>query len=943
MGCGASAEVQEKKQYAFRVRLLGGLNLYNNGFGVQVPGTYTNAGRFEGSSDPYAVLECSGTKQRFESRAKMSTQNPVWNEEFYFNTSTKAPVLTITVKDYDVASRDDVLGVAKIELNGLLGKEKERVIWAPCEGATGRGEVGIAVIEAFRVHITAKQGINVKPMDTLSGSSDVYMTLQVGQQKAQQTATKGWTLNPVWNETKMFYLPYGVKSQVAMILYDHDSVGVNTQMGWHYEYFDGKPQEGKRQIEVPITNAQGKLQFDIEDDLTMEGVSDAPPVTESMKKRFPPELPRGCTVDVRVLGAYNLAAADANYCADFANDVNSWAWHEFKEHEGSSDSFARVTCEGVTYDTKHIDTLNPVWNEMFRFIINDREETKLNIAVMDKDLVIDDCIGQVEIPVKALRPGERQEIWSFLDKGRGEIGVEIKQHHQLAVRVIKAEGLPATDMNDMADPFVRLELVDLSEAASTEGKLGEQSYNTRVVNNDRNPWFEEDFRFCVPSVEGKKLRFEVWDSDLKVHDKIVSKDIIGYASQDVSNLPPGVPTSFELTIKNNTGAVAGTLFIEVTEEVPAPESALKKLREMGKEAYANAMKEIDAGASRLISLVTPFDAEKKQEAEYQVEDPKLAPRPRFGKMRVEVVGVRELQGVSAPWYVGVSYPLQGKRFKTREMNGARGADISDAFEFPIPTRMAGGIDFMLFESAKAPYTSWSENATSRRQLKFAELNGGDGLIRGSAADDEWLEMDKGGKVIVRVAEQYRFNVRIVGGSNIDTKLNPYVVVELAQTQFRTSFVPQNTIKDQQNRVLQKPIGTAGEPRWDEQFTFFSHEKGDLKFKLMDTGVVSDDVLAQGTFDLREVRRGVPHEAEIKLGEKSTLKVIIIEEEKMALLDRIIDAAANAQKLAASAIDEIGEAAKELAGDAAKKAEEGAAAVASGAAAIGGAIGGLFGK
>ena len=37
MGCGASAEVQ-KKGFVYRVKLLGGLNLYNNGFGVQAPG-----------------------------------------------------------------------------------------------------------------------------------------------------------------------------------------------------------------------------------------------------------------------------------------------------------------------------------------------------------------------------------------------------------------------------------------------------------------------------------------------------------------------------------------------------------------------------------------------------------------------------------------------------------------------------------------------------------------------------------------------------------------------------------------------------------------------------------------------------------------------------------------------------------------------------------------
>lgn len=910
MGCGASTPEVEKKQYVFRVRLLGGLNLYNNGFGVQAPGTYTRAGRFEGSSDPFCVLQCSGTKQRFESDVRLHTVNPVWNQEFYFHTSTKNPVLTLSVKDKDVVGNDDLLGQAEVNLTGVIGKEKERECWVPLTGSRGGGEIGFSVIECYRKHIKAVQGKDVKPMDSFSGSSDCYMTLQIGQQEKQQTSVKGWTLNPIWNETFTFYVPYTIKAQVAMILYDRDSVGVDMNMGWHYEYFSGMPETKSKEpkkLEVDITNAQGKLEFEIVDDVELQEVEEAKTLTEEDKKKLPSDRPMGCNFEVRVLGAYNLAVADYNPVGDFINAAACEVWHEFKDYEGGSDPFARVTVEGVTYDTQHINnTLEPVWNEKFRFVCRDRESSMINVEVWDHDLIANDCIGKVAIPLNTLKPGKRQEVWSFLDKGRGELGLELIQSHMLHVRVVSGNGFAAKDMNGMCDPYVKLTLAGID-------------YQTRVVRNDRNPWFEEDFRFGVQTLDNLKMKFEVWDSDLMIFKKGLSEDLIGTCELDVSNLIPGMTNEFEIALTRGGGKEEGFLKIQVTEEVPIPDSVLDLLKKQGQEAFDNACKKMNEVKESVACLKMPnFD--DKEEAEFEVADPKLAPRPRFSRMAVEVVATRNLK-CTEPFYLGVSVPQQGKRYKTKEYRDPSKADIGETFQFGIPSKITGALEVTVFESNAHAYTGgWSTSHHSRMIYKFTEANGGDGVIRGSPADDEWLKGEKG-NVIIRVREMFRFQVRVLGAKDIKVDKDPYVTVQPgAGTMFKTSVVSNDPKKD-------RTSGVPGQPKWDEQFTFFTVEKETVTFRLMDESLTGDTNLGTAKIDLSDVRRGVLKRFDLTLDKGGTLTVEVLEEEKMALMDRMIDGAKNAAKLAEALASEV----KEAAG----------AAVAGAAAAVTGAFGSMF--
>ena len=906
MGCGASSEPPPKKGFAFRVRLIGGLNLYNNGFGVQLPGTKTTQFNFSGKSDPFVQFEMCGEFKK--SRTVLHEQNPVWNEDFYFNVPTKKPVLKMKVFDADAVGVDDCIGTAEVNLHGLIEK-KEREIWIPLEGARANGEIGLSIIECYRMKVTAKSGVDVKPMDSLSGSSDCYMTIGVGQQERAKTAVKGWTLNPVWNQQFQFFAPYGTESQLELILWDHDTVGVDSNMGWYYHKLDGKPQHQQaRLIKANLVHAQGHIEIVIEDDTAVEAEEDGP-VTDELKKKFPPSAPQTCNFQCRVLGAYNLAAADHDYLQDFLDVGAAEFYHEYRENTGTSDPFARIECEGLVYDTQHINnTLEPWWNQKFRFVARSREESELKVKIFDHDIVANDCIGGVTFPLNQMKPGENTEIWSYLDKGRGEVGLELQMDFHIKVKVVEGLDFPAKDLNGMCDPYVKL-------------TIGAQTYQTRVCRDNRSPWIDEDFRWSVPTVKDQKLQVEVWDSDLMFFKKGLSEDLIGRCELNLENLTHGIPHDLKLTLKNGDRE-SGTIRIQLVDEIPLPPSALDQLQEKGKEAFEAAVAKL-TDTKQFLKTLKEADYEKKEEAEIEPCDPKFSNRPRYSRIAVDVVAFRGLKECSSPMYVGVQVPIQGERYKSKEYKESANPDIGETFNFRLPTKTTSSLDIVVFESNKHFYTDkWSERCHSKATLKIRELNGGDGPVRGSPADDLWLPLDNGGEVCVRVRELFCFNVKVLSGSGLNTKTDPYVIVSSDNEAHRTSVVSKDPSKD-------RTEGIPGKPIWNEQFTFFAEKKGQVKFRLMDSEVFQDSDLGTATFDFEQVRRGVPKETTVQLDKGGELTIWIKEEEKMGLFDRIIDGAANAAKLAAGLVGEVADKVADKAGEAVGN--------------IGNAIGGLFGK
>lgn len=86
-----------------------------------------------GKNDPYVKLRL-GTQSK-ETRVRMKTNDPVWDERFVFGVhSVEAQQLHVSVCDYDTFKRDDHVGSCKIGLSHLPCHSSEEAVAAAFGG-----------------------------------------------------------------------------------------------------------------------------------------------------------------------------------------------------------------------------------------------------------------------------------------------------------------------------------------------------------------------------------------------------------------------------------------------------------------------------------------------------------------------------------------------------------------------------------------------------------------------------------------------------------------------------------------------------------------------------------------------------------------------------------------------------------------------------------------
>ncbi|KAI9017519.1 PLC-like phosphodiesterase [Gaertneriomyces semiglobifer] len=101
----------------------------------------------------------------------------------------------------------------------------------------------------------------------------------------------------------------------------------------------------------------------------------------------------------------------------------------------------------------------------------------------------------------------------------------------LTVKIVSGQQLPkakdSTSGSNIVDPFVEVELIS--------GEADNTRYRTRAINNNGfNPVWKEEFRFSVTDTELTFLRFQVYDSDIKI-----SNDLIGSYAIPIRSLKQG--------------------------------------------------------------------------------------------------------------------------------------------------------------------------------------------------------------------------------------------------------------------------------------------------------------------------------------------------------------------------------------------------------------------
>uniref|UniRef100_A0A8C7P926 C2 domain-containing protein n=1 Tax=Oncorhynchus mykiss TaxID=8022 RepID=A0A8C7P926_ONCMY len=200
-----------------------------------------------GTSDPYVkVYLLPDKKKKHETKVQRKNLCPVFNETFIFKipyTELGGKILVLQVFDFDRFSKHDVIGEIKIPMNSVdLGQPMQ--CWRDLENsekeeAEKLGDVCISlryVPTAGKLTINIMEAKNLKKMD-VGGLSDPFVKIVLQHNgkriKKKKTTVKKNTLNPYFNESFSFEIPFEQiqKVQVVITVYDYDKLGSNDAIG----------------------------------------------------------------------------------------------------------------------------------------------------------------------------------------------------------------------------------------------------------------------------------------------------------------------------------------------------------------------------------------------------------------------------------------------------------------------------------------------------------------------------------------------------------------------------------------------------------------------------------------------------------------------------------------------------------------------------------------
>ncbi|VDM16154.1 unnamed protein product [Hydatigera taeniaeformis] len=223
-----------------------------------------------GTSDPYVkVFLLPNKKKKCETKVHRKTLNPVFNETFVFKlpyAEVSGTTLVLYVYDFDRFSKHDQIGQLKIPLGSIdLCQTLEE--WRPIEPTDSENEkvhshariflarVGTSQFEgkkenrlgdicfslryvptSGKLTVNILEAKNLKKMD-VGGLSDPYVKLSLMLQgrriKKKKTTIKKCTLNPYYNESFSFDVPFDLIQKVNLIVtvVDYDRVGSSDPIG----------------------------------------------------------------------------------------------------------------------------------------------------------------------------------------------------------------------------------------------------------------------------------------------------------------------------------------------------------------------------------------------------------------------------------------------------------------------------------------------------------------------------------------------------------------------------------------------------------------------------------------------------------------------------------------------------------------------------------------
>ncbi|KAK3739454.1 hypothetical protein QZH41_017292 [Actinostola sp. cb2023] len=235
----------------------------------------------------------------------------------------------------------------------------------------------------LRIHVIEAKDLVRKDIGVFKkGSSDPYAVIKVGAQTFK-TATKEETLNPKWNEVFEVFVDNCQGQKIKIKLFDEDKTSDDETLGSVEADISTIMQQGSADLWLPLENVEsGQI------NLRCTWYT----FTSSPDDLSPPEK--------ATLGEEMLGTAALFVKLDSAKNLPVT-----NPARGTTSGFCKLTVGNKTLCSKVIqDSISPVWEEPFRFLIHDPKYQELDIEVFDT--VKEKSIGRIDLRLDRLLKDE---------------------------------------------------------------------------------------------------------------------------------------------------------------------------------------------------------------------------------------------------------------------------------------------------------------------------------------------------------------------------------------------------------------------------------------------------------------------------------------------------------------------------------------------------------
>ncbi|XP_028273896.1 multiple C2 and transmembrane domain-containing protein 1 isoform X2 [Parambassis ranga] len=425
----------------------------------------------------------------------------------------------------------------------------------------------------YKLEVELKRGHSLAVRDR-GGTSDPYVKFKMAGKEVFRSKIIHKNLNPVWDERTTLVLD-SLSEPLYVKVFDYDFGRQDDFMGSAYLHLDSLEQ----QRTIPVTLVLKDPQYPDEDLGTLELAVTLTPKDSPLEER------RDSTQQ------QSLRLSELHRKSQLWRGIVSIALIEGRslipmDPNGLSDPYVKFRLGPQKYRSKTVPkTLSPQWREQFDLHLYEETGGVLEITVWDKDTGRrDDFIGRCQLDLSALAREQTHHLELPLEESRGVVVLlvtltaspavsiadlsvtplddpqerrEILKRYGVMksfsrlrdvgivqVKVMRAEGLMAADVNGKSDPFCVLEL--------TNDRL-----QTHTIYKNLNPEWNKAFTFNVKDIHSV-LEVTVYDED---RDR--SADFLGKVAIPILTIRNGEQKGYMLKNKELTSPTKGVIYLEI--------------------------------------------------------------------------------------------------------------------------------------------------------------------------------------------------------------------------------------------------------------------------------------------------------------------------------------------------------------------------------------------